>query len=102
MPLSEMAWVDGPPPMDTRKTLVCWLKMYDQGGYPFVQVALVHPEFAEGFDHKENSRLLFEEGIREPIPLVPWVNIPGLKVDSPLKDVWNITAHQILTKPSTE
>jgi ADP-ribose pyrophosphatase YjhB (NUDIX family) len=85
---NKVAWIDGPPPSG-EYSKVYWLKMYDQGGWPFIEVAHIRAEHAEGFDPKS----------KEKVQLVTWIRIPGLGVDKPLKDIWNITAHRKIEKP---
>lgn len=81
-----MNWIDGAPTPEHDGYY--WFKQHDQGGWPFTTMGYVHLEFPEGY--KYNGADAIANGLPE---LVPRVSIPSLKVDKPLKDVWNIDAH---------
>jgi hypothetical protein len=106
------AWIEGEPVLDkeTHKDRAVWLRMYDQGGCPFVVMAHLRmvskdPAEAEAF-HLAWLEWL-RGGQKGPRPkeqeYILTVSIPSLyRGHKPLSDVWNITHYQEAPKPSEE
>jgi len=106
------AWISGPPPFDedTHQDRAVWLRMWDQGGHPFVVMAHLRmmqsdPEAAAA--QLQDYLKWLGEGSGGPRPPEPehhlTVSIPSLyKGHKPLRDVWNISHYQEAKKPSEE